>query len=443
MTSRRSGAGCLAVIAVPFLIVGIYSGFAAVGATRGGMSRLAFVFVCASVAFGGAGLAMIAGAFREKPYPQTAGTNRIHDHSSGGTLMLWGFALVWNAIASSLLLFLPEAVAKGTRLAWAGVLFLAVGVVLLFVALRATLRLLRFRGSTLVLDGVPVPIGGVLRGTVEVPNALSGVSAVTLRLNSVSRIESRNSSTVTILCREEREVDVSSIRLAGTGAAIPIEIAVPGDASPTGEQESWQLAVDAELPGVDYSATFEVPVAATSFTEFRPHLLTGVAGMPQNPRSYFEREGPEGHELLFPAFRAPMMALWALCCTLLAVGATLFTIGIEAPVALTILFGFVTLPMVISTLDLFFVSRAVILAPDRLLVRKRFLLSSENPIPYGNLASVRAVPAASSGARPCYHIDLRTKDGKRFRVARYIRSKREADWVASRIQRGMRERDSE
>ena len=361
-------------------------------------------------------------------------SRRIRDHSGKGILLLWGFALLWNAIAAPVLLFLPRELEKGNRLAWTMLLFPLVGLALLLFAMRATLRVLRFRNSTLVLDTLPAPIGGTLRGTVEVPHSLGNASAVTLRLNAITRVRTRNETEETTFCHDEREVDPASLRQTAEGTAIPVEMPIPDDGSPSDADTTWQLVVDAEVPGIDYNATFDVPVFRTAFHDFRPRGVPAPLGPPRTPRSFVERDTAEGRELRFPPFRAPALAFWSLLCTLFAIGATLFTVAIGAPRFLTALFALVAVPIALATLDLFFASRSVILAPDRILARRRLVFSSQTEIPYADVADVTTVMAASS-ARSYYHVDVRTKDGKRRRVARYIGSKREAEWAASRIRR--------
>jgi hypothetical protein len=453
VSESSRGAGCLIAFATPFAAVGIYCGVAAYRVATLGESKIAFVLGCAAVAFGGAGFGIMAMAIRgrrrglggdasraahpDEPWMANGewASRRIRDHSGAGTLMLWGFALLWNAIAAPVLVFLPEEVQKGNQLAWIGLLFPLVGVGLLMVAVRATLRLVRFRNSTLVLDTLPAPIGGTLRGTVEVPHPLTNVTAVMLRLNAVTRVRTRNETSETAFCHDEREVDPASLRQTPEGTAIPVEMPIPDDASATDADRTWQLVVDAEVPGIDYSATFDVPVFRTAFADFRPHGVPAPLGPPRTPRSFVERDTAEGRELRFPPFRARALAFWSLLCALFAIAATFFSVAIGAPRFLTALFALVTIPIALSTLDLFFASRSVVLAPDRILARRRLLFSSETAIPYADVTSVATVIAANNGARPYYHVDVRTKDGKRRRVAKYIASKREAEWAASRIRR--------
>ncbi|HKR65793.1 MAG TPA: hypothetical protein VJZ00_18830, partial [Thermoanaerobaculia bacterium] len=386
MKSRSSGRGCLFAIALPFAAAGIYLAFLAVRLSSLAEKRLAFMFGCGAIVFGGAGLAMIAAALRgsrsrERREEEWA-TRRIRAHSAAGTAALWGFALLWNAIAASVLLFVPH---ERTRVFWIAFLFPVIGIALLGVAIHAMLRVLRFRESTFVADALPAPIGGVLRGMVEVPHPLTDVSAIMLRLNCVTRERNGNETSFITTCHEEREVDPAAVRMTMDGVAIPVEIPIPADAPASDDDRTWKLVVDAEVPGVDYSASFDVPVEPVAFTDFRPHATTPL-GPPRNPRSLVEREGPHGHELHFPAFRARSVAFWSLFATLFVAGATLFAIELEAPAFMVAIVGLIGLVFLASTLDLFFASRTVILAPDHLIARRRLLFASTKSIPYGEIA---------------------------------------------------------
>jgi hypothetical protein len=61
------------------------------------------------------------------------------------------------------------------------------------------------------------PIGGVLRGSVEVPHALDDASSVMVRLMAVELRRSGKSTTQTVVSHEERELDPATLRRTGDG----------------------------------------------------------------------------------------------------------------------------------------------------------------------------------------------------------------------------------
>lgn len=455
---KRAGTGCLVALGAPFVAIGVYGGVAAIFLYKvEGWTRPVVVMSCVAFAFLFAGLGLMAVALRggkrdftddtlraahpDQPWMWNAEwvSRRLSDRSHAGTFLLWGFALFWNAIASPALLFVPDAVRKGHWLAWFGLLFPLVGIVLLINAARLTLRALRFRDSTLVLDTVPVPIGGTLRGSVEVPHALTSVSGVMIRLVGMDRRTSGSDTVSSIVCHQERELEPGLLRHTADGTIIPIEIAVPADVPATDTTDDqrnvfWRLNVDAEVPGIDYRAVFDVPIFKTAFSDFRPHGAPAAVTAPLNPTSFIERHMPDGRELHFPRFRAPSRAFVSLLFTAIWLGAIAFLVVAGAPIAIPIVCGLIAIPLILSTLELFFESRTILLGAHDVTVTRRLLSKTENVIPYGDIASATATTgAALGGARPYYRVDIETTAGKRIKAAKNIHSKREAEWVASRI----------
>jgi len=453
----RIRSGLLLAVSVPFGIYAINNAIAALRMMKIEGLRGA-AFIPAALAFGcsGATVFLIDRALRgfksfdrddalraahpNEPWlwKEEWVARRIPDNGPPHLALLWGFAFLWNVIAAPILVLLPAELDKGNQLAWLGVVFPIAGAILVLGAILTTLRSLRFRRSTLVLDSVPVPIGGMLRGTVESPHMLDNATSVMTRLVAVEIRRSGKSTIETTTTHDEREVDPALIRRSGNGAVIPVEIAVPADVDPTEVEQHarkllWRVVVDAEVPGLDYSATFDVPVFRTVFSDFRPHGLTSQISAPRNPRSYVERSGPEGPELYFPPFRAPGVALFSLLFTIGWLGVIAFVIAIEVPRAIPIVFGLFAIPIVMSNLELLFGSQTLVVAPDRLIIRRRLLFTSEKSIPRTEIAAARAAVATQGGARPYYHIEVQRTSGRAKRVVKYIRSKREADWVASRI----------
>ncbi|MFL6245753.1 MAG: hypothetical protein ACJ74H_06990 [Thermoanaerobaculia bacterium] len=278
--SRSSDIGCLFAWGLPFAAVSIYTGSAAVRLHAIHASpRLVFIYGCVAAAFGISGFGSMAAALLRSRRPTSIDNpRRISDQSRRGTVIFWGFALLWNAIAAPVAVFVPDAIRRGHHIAWLGFLFPIAGALLLIAAIRLTLRALRFPESTLVLDTMPAPIGGRLRGHVEVAHPLTAVTRVIIRLTALSRRRSGRDTDDTIVCDEKRELQLAQLRRTDDGTIIPVEINIPESAPPSQTSDAevqiyWRLTVDAEVPGVDYSATFDVPVARDAFAIHSPAKL--------------------------------------------------------------------------------------------------------------------------------------------------------------------------
>lgn len=142
-------------------------------------------------------------------------------------------------------------------------------------ALYMTLRYLKYGRPVLHLTTVPVPLGGALEGAIEVRAAIDAREGVKLTLKCTQTTvtgSGKNRSTHTVSLHEESVVvpehEVRSVR-SGLGAAtlVPVRFAtVPAD-RPARSTEgnptyAWKLEAHCETPGVDFGATFDLPVFA-------------------------------------------------------------------------------------------------------------------------------------------------------------------------------------
>jgi hypothetical protein len=179
------------------------------------------------------------------------------------------FAVLWNLISFPAALFVPDATADGNWLALVALLFPAVGIGLAAWAIRSWLRVRRFELPTLVLDRLPIPLGGKLEGTVKVDMLVPVAREFKLRLNCVARRRSRNNKGANerLLWQNEWTVPKHSCQLASTYSTIPVDVAVPDDLPPAStaqedERIVWRLEITGKCPGPDFASTFEVPVFA-------------------------------------------------------------------------------------------------------------------------------------------------------------------------------------
>ena len=178
----------------------------------------------------------------------------------------WLFAVAWNAIAFpvAVMVLSQNVIRKGNYGPAFALIFPAIGVAILFWALRETLRWFRYGESVFEMASVPGVIGGALEGVIRLSHPIRPEGPVRLRLQSLSRFTIRDSSE-----NSTREAIVwqgdETAEIADLGYTIPVALRIPEDASPTtvidsGDGTLWRLEVRARVPGVDYVAKFEVPV---------------------------------------------------------------------------------------------------------------------------------------------------------------------------------------
>lgn len=158
-------------------------------------------------------------------------------------------------------------------------LFPISSVVFAFRAVRGLVGMMRYGRASLVLDGVPVPIGGQLRGVIRARGlAPGGTEDVVLGLECRSTEQRRQMDEHTVSTSAdlmvERVVPGREIGTAAGAAMIPVDLPMPPSGRASGERVelgggdsatfSWWLVARAEPRG--WSAAFEVPVLRTAAT---------------------------------------------------------------------------------------------------------------------------------------------------------------------------------
>ena len=459
------GAGCLIAFALPFAAAGVFAAvLAARGIARGQPWQEILFAIAFAIAFCGAGFGLMAGAIfgrgqiekheaLEAAHPDQPwlwreewANRRIPERSRSSAVTMWVLALIWNGISTPLALVVPRELQEGNRVAVVGFLFPIAGLFLILAAVQTTARAMRFKRSALLLDDLPVPVGGVLRGRVEVPiesDVFSRASSIVAHLTCINRTSDGDSTSESVKWQEEEEIETHQIHRTEKGIAIPLEFDVPADAVPSSERASsdmivWRLTVDADLPGVDYNGSFEVPVfsggqAPRLSARTRPrHPLTRP-----EVGSVRERATAAGLELYFPPFRARGVAIGLFIVTAFWTGVIILMLEVGAPLFFPIVFGLFDLLLLTLLLDLFFGTSTVIIDATRIQIRRRVLLyTSTVDLPHEAIADVNlkiGMQSTAGRATPYYDIQLLTTKDKKIDAGKYIRSKREAEWVAHRI----------
>ena len=348
------------------------------------------------------------------------------------------------------MLAVRESMAKGNHLALIALLFPAVGLGLLVWALRATARFRRYGVSTLELATLPAPVGHALEGLVRTPRELRPPDGfqVTLRcIRRVTRGSGRNRSTSeTTLWQEER-------RVPATGVGVPIAFPIPADAVPSdpgrgGDRVLWRLDVAADVPGVDYASSFEVPVFRTAASDQpRTPAETAAADAFALPADYRQPATSRiqvsttrrGTEIYYPRARNPGMAGGLTAFTALWVGATWLAAALDAPLVFPLVFGAFGLLLAAFVLDAWLTVTRVTVGDGRVAVASGWLAPSrEKVVTAGEMSDVTTRIGAQAGGTVYYDVMVMTTAGKRVAAGRGIRDKREAEWLAATIKAALR-----
>ena len=129
----------------------------------------------------------------EKPWLKHAdwATGRITSGTRKGVLLIWIFALFWNAVSAPVIFIgLPAELHKGNHAILIALLFPIVGIGMIFYALNATLAWRKFGQSIFEMAAIPGALGGTLEGEIEVKTRLQPQHGLHLRLSCIRQTTS-------------------------------------------------------------------------------------------------------------------------------------------------------------------------------------------------------------------------------------------------------------
>ena len=180
------------------------------------------------------------------------------------------FAALWNVVAIPTGILVWPEIEKGHYAALAGLLFPIAGAGLAVWAARQWLRARRVKGATLLLQRVPIALGGRLRGSIRVDGTADDAHEFSLELSCVEKHHARGrsgDSSERIAWQDRWTVPRERCEIAPTYASIPLDFGIPLElpAATAGDEPDevvWQLDVSARCRGPDLWMRFELPVFA-------------------------------------------------------------------------------------------------------------------------------------------------------------------------------------
>jgi hypothetical protein len=458
--SSKLGIGCLGLFALPFAGVGVFAAVMAVRKATAAQWREAGMLCLFALVFGGVGFGLlIAGFFgtrklkqdqaREQQFPDEPWRWR-DDWASGHIVSsnrntMWGawiFAILWNGISSMVWFALPQELEKGNKAAFIGLIFPAIGLGLLVWAVRATIRWRKFGAVTFELTRTPVLLGGEISGLITTSGSLADVRVVKLQVACIQHEQRGKNSSQRLLWEDRRELDAAALHLT-TG--IPVFFQLPREGTPTSPQPGsvfvkWQLAVRAETAGVDFGATFELPVFgvapadsyAAPFADPTARWQSHGGESSPNPTSRIRVETTaEGKEFIFPAARNIGVALWLTLFVAIFSAALWLTIVKQAPIIFPIVLGLFDFLFVLLMFSAWFSASRIVIAPDGLQRHKSgLLLRSQKKFLREEIKDLKLHIGMTSGTKAFYDLRVITVFGREATIASSISDKREAEWLA-------------
>ena len=206
----------------------------------------------------------------------------------------------------------------------------------------------------------------------------------------------------------------------------------------------WGLEVTADTPGVDFKATYEVPVFVTpESSDEPPPEAAGLYELTQDQVVDYAatskiRVRPAqggGTEIYVPPRRTPRIA--AVCTVFAAIfsAATIFLATVDAGLIMTLVFGLFAALMNWASLGLWFGTRNTVLGADAVNIHYKVIGSGKTrTIPKADIEKVEIAIGMQSGNKAYYQVKLHLRDRKTHNVATGIRDTNDTRVIASTVE---------
>ena len=482
-TPSKLGPAVLTVFGLPFLGMGLFAAFSFLGAANQPLAERIGAAVFASVfAIIGAGLIFgsLYGYSLQKKQSEVELANpswpwlwrtdwaasRVESKNKKSAIGLWVAAILVNMLSLPVSLF---AISQGLTTPDPTLIipaaFEAVGLIVLCAAVRATIRFERFGRTYFEMASPPFSPGSRVAGSIHVQLNTDATHGVDISLSCIRRvvIGSGNESSVqqVPLWEDSKSLSAASLNSDPLGTLIPVEFALPADAFQTShdnqsDQVLWMLKVKADVPGVNYSDEFELPVFRTSSssapastfaggtqiasfarTTTTPGELSPEVSEPPHHRVVVS-ESPDGLQFQFPAGRN--VARTVLVVSLLGAISALFLgmlrVKHEAP-----MFAFA----VVGSLEFFLILAVVrsalsatrIVAGNGVISWRRSVLGigERHELQISDVDAILASTSIQQGSSTLYSVTLKSKSAKKYTLVDDIESRQEARWIVRQIEK--------
>jgi len=394
---------------------------------------------------------------------------RAESQNKKSEILFWVLAILCNMITLPFLFsMVPNFIRSGDPRVFLLLGFNLLGAILIVKAARTTMRHRRFGDTYFEFDSLPFSPGERLSGRIHLRFDARAEQGIDLRLSCVRKIssgsgDSRSTSQV-VFWQADKNVPAGAAGPGPLGRAIPVDFSPPADSLFTNhdnpdDQVLWLLHAQADVPGVDYSDDFEIPVfrsaaspatasasgtgAAAGTDNFGFAALqsadvdSGEVSQPANAKVVVSM-GSGGTEFYFPAFRNPGRALILLLVTVIW-SAVVYALYLKhAPIFFFIAFGFCDLLLIVGTLHVALGSARISVRSGEILSHRGiFGIGLTRRIPVSDVDSIVPVVSMQQGGNSTnalHAIRLRLKDGRKITLADEIASRQEARWVVSQIE---------
>ena len=484
----KLGPVVLSVFALPFLGMGLFAAYSFLNAANQPLSARIGGAVFASV-FAMIGGGLIFGSLygyslqkkqagRESANPdspwlwrQDWAASRVESKKKSGTIGWWIGAVLAN------MLLLPVSIggiSKGLPALDPIYIFPAalglIPLLVLFGAIRATMRVKRFGKVYFEMATLPFSPGRRVTGSIHIHLDTDVRQGVELKLWCTRNVVTGSGKDRSVhkmpLWEEAKNISPTSLARGPLDTTIPVDFTIPADALVTDhdnpdDQIQWSLKLNANIPGVSYSDEFELPVFRNAQSPEAPvpdgqanssfELPSGSQAAPswetstEVPEPARHRvavtDSPEGLQFYFRAGRNFFRAL--LCVFLAAVcGALLYAMlhmPQRQPIFALVIVGLLTFCLTLASIHTALTSTCIVVGNGVISWRHSVLgIGRTRRTQIADVASIQAatsIQQASSSGSTLYALRLETNTGKKLTLVDEIESRQEAQWIVSEIEK--------
>lgn len=429
-----------------------------------------------AVVFGGVGFGLMAGtiyAFTSEQQHQKLAVEhpeepwawkedwvkgQIRDSNLATLIGVAAFAALWNVISFPIAgLMVSEMFENGNWLIAIALLFPLIGVGLLAWAGYLFMQYRKYGESVFEMAEIPGVIGGKLAGVIRSRVHMQPDEGFLVRLTCVQqRTEGsgKNRRTVEdILWQDDRVVHRSLTEDDFSQTVIPVLFGIPytSTASTTSLSEPrirWKLNVSAAIPGVDYSASFDVPVFKTP--ESDPNFELDEAPIkaystPSDPDLILRKAGVQktyeatGVRFHFPAARRWLFAFWMSFMATVWGGVVVTMLTLNIPILFPIVFGLFELLFIWLAIDAWLYASTVEVSSDGISLSSGLLgLRGTRWISADSIRRLEAERSGSSGKSVYYNLKAYLANNSKVTLAKHFDTRHLADSILSQIEAELR-----
>jgi hypothetical protein len=358
---------------------------------------------------------------------------------------LWFFGILWLLMSLPMFFVFRERIGK-EPLAILVLIFPVIGVLVLCAAAYLTLRRRKYGVSLCHFERLPIAIGGTMRGSIEARLTELPPDGFRLRLTNLRRTvtgsgKSRNVHE-RVICQDE-QVLRSGAMPGPNGLRVPFALRIPADGEAADDRDSadrviWRLEVEAEVPGIDFNAQFELPVFVTGepdawTPELEPRGWTPAAG------SGIELGiAPSGEEIRVHSLHRVRIGLTVGIFFAIWFGVLAFMAKAGAPLFVFPFFVLVGLFILIVLADLVFGQSSAVINRQHLTIRRTWLgLGRKRVIDTADIETVTSPVGLTSGASVYHDVVVTLRNGKKVSALKNLSTRRDAEMLAAKVRRGL------